>query len=624
MNDGPMIEETAPGEMAPAAATPDGAPYRVLARKYRPTTFADLVGQDALVRTLTNAINSGRLAHAFILTGVRGVGKTTTARIIARALNCTGPDGTGGPTPQPCGVCNSCRSILAERNVDVMEMDAASRTGIGDIREIIDSVRYGPVSTRYKIYIIDEVHMLSTAAFNGLLKTLEEPPPHTKFIFATTEIRKVPVTVLSRCQRFDLRRLDGEELSGLFSAIAGKEGIEVEPEAVSLIARAADGSARDGLSLMDQAIALGAGRVEGEAVRRMLGLADRTRIFDLYESLMAGRARETLDQLSDFHRAGADPLVVLQDLLEVTHFLTRVRLLPEIAESRSIPEAERTRGAALAGSLPMPVLTRAWQMLLKGVGEVQTAPSPAMALEMVLIRLMHAASLPTPGDVLRRIEKGDFGAVETTPSQPRPNGGAADAPSPPGAPMARAAGGSGLQMIAQATQIAEAPPVPETAAAPVPSDQPRSFRELVALLEDDAVLHGQLYSMVHPVRLEPGRLEFRPQDGTPQNLASRLTTLLKERTGIRWMVSVSGEPGEPTLSEQDRQTQAREIEEAKLHPTVKAIMDAFPGSKVEAVHDLTKLAEAEMTPPAGDPDDATDPDDDLPDLNPDDFGEFDR
>ncbi|MEO3435106.1 DNA polymerase III subunit gamma/tau [Inquilinus sp. CAU 1745] len=615
-----MTEETAPEETAPAAATPEGAPYRVLARKYRPTTFADLVGQDALVRTLTNAINSGRLAHAFILTGVRGVGKTTTARIIARALNCTGPDGTGGPTPQPCGVCDSCRSILAERNVDVMEMDAASRTGIGDIREIIDSVRYGPVSTRYKIYIIDEVHMLSTAAFNGLLKTLEEPPPHTKFIFATTEIRKVPVTVLSRCQRFDLRRLDGEELSGLFSAIAGKEGIEVEPEAISLIARAADGSARDGLSLMDQAIALGAGQVEGEAVRRMLGLADRTRIFDLYESLMAGRAREALDQLADFHRAGADPLVVLQDLLEVTHFLTRVRLLPEIAESPSIPEAERTRGAALAGSLPMPVLTRAWQMLLKGVGEVQTAPSPAMALEMVLIRLMHAASLPTPGDVLRRIEKGDFGAPdggEAAPPQPRPNGGAADAPPPPGAPIARAAG-DGLQIVAQA-----AAPAPIAEAPPAPSNQPRSFRELVALLEDDVVLHGQLYSMVHPVRLEPGRLEFRPEEGTPPNLASRLTTLLKDRTGIRWMVSVSGEPGAPTLSEQDRRTQAREIEDAKLHPTVKAIMDAFPGAKVEAVHDLTKLAEAEMTPPPGDPDDAIGPDD-VPDPDPDDFGEFDR
>ena len=361
--------------------------YRVLARKYRPSTFADLVGQEALVRTLTNAIGTGRLAHAFILTGVRGVGKTTTARIIARALNCVGEDGQGGPTTAPCGVCEQCTAIAQDRHVDVIEMDAASRTGVADIRELIEGVRYRPVQARYKIYIIDEVHMLSNSAFNALLKTLEEPPEHVVFIFATTEIRKVPVTVLSRCQRFDLRRLTQEDLQALFGRIVEKEGVTVAPEALAMIARAADGSARDGLSLLDQAIALGGGTsVEAAQVQAMLGLADRARIFDLFGEVVAGKVPESLEILGELYTAGADPAVVMQDLLELAHFLTRAKLVPQTLDQPGQPETERSRGRELSGQLSLSALARIWQMLLKGLGEVQTAPVPLQAAEMACPR----------------------------------------------------------------------------------------------------------------------------------------------------------------------------------------------------------------------------------------------
>ena len=373
---------------------PAAAPYRVLARKYRPTDFAGLIGQEALVRTLTNAIQTGRLAHAFVLTGVRGVGKTTTARIIARALNCIGPDGTGGPTTEPCGVCDHCRAIAEDRHVDVMEMDAASRTGVNDIREIIDGVRYRPTSARFKVYIIDEVHMLSTAAFNALLKTLEEPPEHVKFIFATTEIRKIPVTVLSRCQRFDLRRVEMEVLEKHFSAIADKENAQIEASAMALICRAADGSVRDGLSLLDQAIAHGAGTVSEEQVRDMLGLADRARVFDLFDAVMKGDISSALKMMTDQYAVGADPVVIIQDMLELTHWLTRLKLAPESAASAAVSETERVKGGEMAKTLSMATLTRVWQMLLKGLGEVRTAPSPLQAAEMVLVRLAYAADLP--------------------------------------------------------------------------------------------------------------------------------------------------------------------------------------------------------------------------------------
>lgn len=365
--------------------------YRVLARKYRPETFADLVGQEAMVRTLKNAFAADRIAHAFIMTGIRGTGKTTTARIIAKGLNCTGPDGTGGPTTEPCGVCDSCRAIAEGRHVDVMEMDAASRTGVGDIREIIDSVHYRAASARFKVYIIDEVHMLSTAAFNALLKTLEEPPAHVKFIFATTEIRKVPVTVLSRCQRFDLRRIEPEVMLGLLRRIAGSEGAQISDEALALITRAAEGSARDATSLLDQAISHGSGETTADQVRAMLGLADRGRVLDLFDLIMKGAAAEALGELAAQYSDGADPMAVLRDLAEVTHWISVIKVTPEAADDPTVPPDERARGLDMAGRLPMRVLTRMWQMLLKALEEVALAPNAMMAAEMAVIRLTHAA-----------------------------------------------------------------------------------------------------------------------------------------------------------------------------------------------------------------------------------------
>ncbi|MBX7201108.1 MAG: DNA polymerase III subunit gamma/tau, partial [Rhodospirillaceae bacterium] len=401
----------------------DAGAYQVLARKYRPTNFESLVGQDALVRTLTNAITSGRLAQGYMLTGVRGVGKTTTARIIAKALNCIGPDGKGGPTPEPCGVCSNCTAVAEDRHVDVLEMDAASRTGIDDIRELLEGVRYRPTAARYKIYIIDEVHMLSDKAFNALLKTLEEPPEHVKFIFATTEIRKVPVTVLSRCQRFDLRRIDSAKLEELFRGIGAKEGAAIEDGALALIARAADGSARDGLSILDQAISQAGGAVVTEkAVRDMLGLADRVLVFDLMAALLKGDVKTALALLADQYTAGASPVVVLQDLLELVHWLTRLKVAPDGAADPALAEAERTRGVAMAGTLTMPVLSRAWQMLLKGLSEVRAAPIPIQAAEMVMVRFAYAAELPTPADAIKTLESGG-GPVRTAapaPANPGP------------------------------------------------------------------------------------------------------------------------------------------------------------------------------------------------------------
>src|SRR5208282_4261379 len=388
--------------MTASTVNGDPTPYRVLARKYRPGRFADLIGQEAMVRTLTNAFKGGRLAHAFILTGVRGVGKTTTARIIAKALDCVGPDGQGGPAIEPCGACEHCLAIAADRDVDVQEMDAASNNGIDDIRELIDGVRYRPISARYKVYIIDEVHMLSKNAFNALLKTLEEPPEHVKFIFATTEIRKVPITVLSRCQRFDLRRVDLAVLAGHLAKVAGAEGAEVPPEAIELIARAADGSVRDGLSLLDQAIAHGAGAPTAEQVRDRLGLADRVQILDLFDHVMKGEIKAALALMDDLYKAGADPVVVLQDLLEICHWLTRAKIDPD-ADGPVSSDGAKARGLAMAAGLPMASLSRAWQMLLKGLSETQHSTAPLTAAEMTLIRLAYAAELPSPAELVRSL-----------------------------------------------------------------------------------------------------------------------------------------------------------------------------------------------------------------------------
>ncbi len=597
--------------------------YRVLARKYRPSSFADLVGQEALVRTLTNAIETGRLAHAFVLTGVRGVGKTTTARIIARALNCVGPDGSGGPTPAPCGVCEHCRAIAQDRHVDVIEMDAASRTGVADIRELIEGVRYRPVQARYKIYIIDEVHMLSTSAFNALLKTLEEPPEHVVFIFATTEIRKVPVTVLSRCQRFDLRRLAQEELAALFTRIAGQENVTVEAEALAMIARAADGSARDGLSLLDQAIALGGGTtVSAEQVQAMLGLADRARIFDLFTAVVTGKVPESLEILAGLHAAGADPAVVIQDLLELSHFLTRAKLVPATLDAPGQPETERVRGRELSEKLSMASLARIWQMLLKSLGEVQSAPIPLQAAEMALIRLAHASELPTPADLVQRLT-GDAGAAVSAaggkaapaaraPAQEPfagppnagpdvgPDGGPqAAAPLPPRDQPAPLADGSPQAALAQPLEETF-DLLPEEVSQPSsgPDDQtPKSFAEAVALVRGarETMLANHLMDDVHLVSFEPGRIEINVREEAPPNLASRFAAVLEEVCGSRWIISISQEPGSPTLREQERATEAGKRAAVMEHPLVKAALESFPDAELVARRDGTRQTAAAET-----------------------------
>ena len=579
---------------------PEQTPYRVLARKYRPGDFTGLIGQEALVRTLTNAISSGRIAHAFMLTGVRGIGKTTTARIIARALNCIGPDGKGGPTIEPCGQCDHCLSIAEDRHVDVMEVDAASHTGVDNIRELTDGARYLPVSARYKIYIIDEVHMLSKGAFNALLKTLEEPPEHVKFIFATTEIRKVPVTVLSRCQRFDLRRVPADRLIEHFHAIAEQEKVPAEDEALAIVARAADGSVRDGLSLLDQAMALGDGGITATQVRDMLGLADRTQIFDLFGRVMAGEIADALGQFAKMYQDGADPVVVIQDLMDLTHWLTRVSVVPDAAETATVPEAERERGRAMAGELAIPVLTRAWQTLMKGLGEVQAAPMPTQAAEMVLVRLAYMAELPTPADLARELHKGGSQGANTPAPAPTapPSGGNGGA--------ARASAGGPAVVARGEPEPAAAPeeplPAPQASAGAPPG--PRNFTELVALFGEkrEAILHTQLRHNVHLVRCEAGRLEIRPDENAPRDLSARVGTLLSEWTGRRWVVSVSGEQGEATLAQQAEAVRQKEHEAAARHPLVQAARKAFPGAKITRVEPSPR-AGLEADAPAPAPDD---------------------
>jgi DNA polymerase III subunit gamma/tau len=576
------------GDSLPEAPPPPehATPYRVLARKYRPTRFDNLIGQDAMVRTLRNAFATGRVAHAFMLTGVRGVGKTTTARIIARCLNCTGPDGgdapRSGPTADPCGVCADCRAILSDRHPDVMEMDAASRTGVDDVREIIEATRFRPMQARTKVFIIDEVHMLSRNAFNALLKTLEEPPPHVKFVFATTELRKVPITVLSRCQRFDLRRVRVAELAAHFARVSAAEGVAAEPAALDLIARAADGSVRDGLSMLDQAIAQ---RAQGDEapitaaqVADMLGLADREAVFDLMEAVMAGKPAAALALTERAYERGADLGLLLADLLDLVHTLTRLKSIPELREAAELPEAERTRGAALAQQLSVPVLARAWQMLLKGVGEVEAAPDRRAAAEMVLIRLCHVADLPTPGDLVRRLS-----AAASAPGAPGPSVAGPTAPGPgasgPGGGAA-AGNGGGARAVAGggARVVAE-----EALAAP----RPTSFRAVAALVAEqrEALLHAHLVHSVHLVRFAPPAIELRPLADAPRDLAPRLAAVLLAATGTRWTIALSAEPGEPTLAEQGSAADASRRADAAEHPLVRAILEAFPGARIEAVHD---------------------------------------
>lgn len=541
--------------------------YRVLARKYRPRDFSELKGQDALVRTLTNAIQSGRIAHAFMLTGVRGVGKTTTARIIARALNCE-----KGPTITPCGQCDQCRSIAEDRHVDVIEMDAASRTGVDDVREIIDSVQYAPVSGRYKIFIIDEVHMLSKNAFNALLKTLEEPPEHTKFVFATTEIRKVPVTVLSRCQRFDLRRIDAGVLESYFTEILGRENVSAEPPAVALIARAADGSARDGLSLLDQAISREPGKITEEQVRGMLGLVDRTISLDLFEALMKGENITAMQLLDTLYKGGAEPLMILQDLLELTHYLTKLKVSPDIARDQAMPEAERVRGTAMALALSVPILTRTWQILQKGIGEVQQAFLPQQALEMVLIRLLYVADHPAPSDMLKQLKDGStVSAGAAMPAGPVGGGGRPTV-------MSRGLTVVGSQTAAMSSQAVAAEALPKLVSVAALD----TFEDVVALFgqKREALLQAALKNDVHLVSFARGHIDIRPLETAPRNLAGQVADKLGQWTGERWVISLSRAEGQPTLASRDRAAAAAEMDDVRQSPVVAAILETFAGAKI--------------------------------------------
>ena len=579
----------------------EGAGYRVLARKYRPASFDDLIGQDAMVRTISNAFESGRIPQAWILTGVRGVGKTTTARILARALNYELPDGSvTGPTINMPVMGVQCQAIIESRHIDVLERDAASHNSVEDVRQINDAVRYAPVSARYKVYILDEVHMLSGAAFNALLKTLEEPPPHAKFIFATTEIRKVPVTVLSRCQRFDLRRVDAALLVKHLEGIAAKENIEVEPTALALIARASEGSVRDSLSLFDQGIAHAAGPVRAEDVRQMLGLADRVRVVDLFEALMKGDMPGAVNELRAQYDIGADPAVMLSDLAEFTHFVTRVKVVPTVADDVALSEAERVRGRDFATKLSMRVLSRTWQMLLKGVGEVQASGRPVAAAEMVLVRIAYAADLPTPDELVRTL--GEGGSATSRASS---NGGAASSASSASsasqsfAPRYEVQRSSSRSSAAASPRAAEDPVAqlnePDNAA---PTLAIGTFEEIVALAQEkrDITMKMALERDVRLVRCEDGQLEIAVETRAPKTLVHDLQRKLTAWTGKRWIVVVSKEQGQPTMRAQMDARQAEVELGVQSDPLVQAVLNRFPGAKVVGVTQNTPEAVPEAPP----------------------------
>jgi DNA polymerase-3 subunit gamma/tau len=538
-----MTDDESPdlGLDLPEAPPPVPGAYRVLARKYRPQSFGELIGQDAMVTTLGNAIASGRIAHAFLLTGVRGVGKTSTARLVAKALNCIGPDGTGGPTIEPCGVCDPCRAITEGRFIDVLEIDAASHNGVDDVREMIESVRYSAVSARFKIYIIDEVHMMTKPAFNALLKTLEEPPAHVKFLMATTEVAKVPVTILSRCQRFDLKRISAESLTDLFAKVSAAEGVEVEPEALAVIARAAEGSARDGLSILDQAIAHGEGKVTAAEVRDMLGLADRGRVRRLFAVLLEGDAAVTLAQLDEAHALGLDPAALMRGLMETVHAVTRAKAgAPEdLLQSAE----EREAAAQSAGKLGWAVLHRLWQLLLKGLQDVTVAPDPQEAATMALLRLVHAADLPDPAALMARLATGD-----------------------------------GMSATAQAARAS----APRQAPA---SRLPENFPALVEQLEDAGRMRLgiQLRDHVGLVSYAPGELVLRPLRPLGPDFARELSAEAKETTGTDWEIRFTDAGGEPSLHEQTRMAEERERAAVLEEPAMKALLAAFPDATLETL-----------------------------------------
>ncbi|MGN7501831.1 MAG: DNA polymerase III subunit gamma/tau [Alphaproteobacteria bacterium] len=562
--------------------------YRVLARKYRPQNFDDLRGQDVLVRTLKNAIESGRIAHAFMLTGVRGVGKTTTARIIAKALNYTGADGKAGPTTGATDDCDICRAIAEDRHPDVIEMDAASNTGVENIREILDSVRYAPSSARYKIYIIDEVHMLSKSAFNALLKTLEEPPEHVKFIFATTEIRKVPVTVLSRCQRFDLRRIEPDTLIELFTDICKKEAAEIEDEALMMIARAADGSARDGLSILDQAISMAEGKVTADQVKSMLGLADQSHILDLFDAAVRGKTETALDILDDLYNAGAEPMVVMQDLLDISHILTRLSTAKDSTNLKGrFPESELKRAAELAQDLSLPALAKSWQILLAGHQDVMQAPRPQAALEMVIIRLVYAANLPDPDKLLKQLEEfKNSGAAMGTGHV----GGAMPAhPTQMSAQKKTENSGGSGRVTSHVQGVTRAATKAQTANDPiaVANANLNSLEDIVALLEQNKkmILASQIYHNVHLISLKGRRLEIALEEDVSQKLAGDITTELRRITGHRdWVISIGDlSKGQKTLAQIATERVEARLQDVMAQPFVAKILELFPGTEIRDI-----------------------------------------
>ena len=574
------------------------APYRVLARKYRPSSFPDLIGQEAMVKTLSNAFELERIHQAYMLTGVRGVGKTTTARILARAFNYELPLGDkalGKPTIHMPEIGNHCQAIIESRHVDVIEMDAASHTGIDDVREIIESARYRPVMARTKVYIIDEVHMLSKQAFNGLLKTLEEPPDHVKFLFATTEIDKVPVTVRSRCQRFDLRRVEAPVMVAHLARICARENVPVEEEALAVIARAAEGSVRDALSLLDQAIALGAGAgglLDAASLRVMLGLADRTRVIDLFEQVMRGDMASGLRTLKELHDAGGEPGQILVDLADFVHFVTRLKLVPEAADDPAATPEERVRGKVFAKGLSMAVLTRAWQLLLKGLGEVKDSPRPLAAADMVLVRLAYAADLPPPDEVLRRLSGSSPAGL------PSGSGSGGASPGGGGANTARAAlavvssppvvapQAVVPQAVAPRTAVAQfAEPRPVAAASSPPAARLGSLEDIVALCAEkrDIQMKTALERDVHLVRFDEGSIDFSLAPGASQALPQVLMRKLQEWTGARWIITLSRDPGAPSLKQQADAREKAAVATRHEDPLVRSVLERFPGARVVAV-----------------------------------------
>lgn len=529
--------------------------YRVLARQYRPQKLSELVGQDLLVKTLAQGIERNRLPHAFLLHGIRGVGKTTTARIIAKALNCIGVDGQGHPTPDPCGTCDSCVAILEDRHLDVLEMDAASRTGVDDVREVIEASRYKAVNGRYKIYIIDEVHMLSKSAFNALLKTLEEPPPHVKFIFATTEIRKVPETVLSRCMRFDLSRIDPNILFDHFKSIMAKEGLEIDEEALSLIVRAADGSARDGLSLLDQAIALSEGKITTEVVRDMLGLVDRGLVFSLLNALLQGQVGEALLQIRDLYRRGGDPIVLMEDLLNLIYWLVCLKTAPHLQQDITWPESDRQQGMELASKLPLPALMRIWQVLHKGYEEVSRSPMPAQAVEMVIVRVGYLSDLPQADELLALFHDIPRSSPTVSPAVP----------------------------VIPAEEIKpKKTPVEQTTTAS--QKIPSSFQEVVELLQNskEPILYSNVLQDIHLISYEPGVITLRLAETAARTLPMQLRQVLEKLTGQSWVINVTTEGGEPTISQQQKAAYEAQVQISQEHPLVQSLVENFPGATITA------------------------------------------